>query len=154
MYSLKLYIIKIIIVVAILQIGAMFINVRSYDRLYSLVGGIILIGTVLSVPDIKLNLSSPDILTQTEIPVLEDVVGKTFENNLQELIQEDIYQNYKIRCEVKIKTDMEKLEIYVICNSNSISDTELYNYVKNSYCTENDKVVIMNDEYSEYQEVS
>lgn len=147
MYSLKLYIIKIIVVVAILQIGGLFINIRSFARLYTLAGAIILVITIFSFPDIKLKNYEAGVTGKAVVPVFEDALEKTFENNLADKIMKSVYEDLNLTCEVKIYTDMEQVEIYVFYENNDISPEELSNYIKSVYCTPKDRVVINNERY-------
>jgi len=147
MYSLKLYIIKIIVVVAILQIGGLFINIRSFARLYTLAGAIILVITIFSFPDIKLKIYEADVTEKAVVPVFEDALEKTFEKNLADKIMKSVYEDLNLTCEVKIYTDMEQVEIYVFYENKNISPEELSNYIKSVYCSPKDRVVINNERY-------
>ena len=146
MESIKLYIIKIIVVVAVLQIGGFFINIRSYNHLYSLVGGVILIATIFSAPGIKIDTNYLDLSHKEEIPAFEDTIENTFETRVEEMIAEGLHKKYKTQCRVEVDTDFEKLKINVFFDNELISNNEIYNYIKNTYCTEKDKVVINNEE--------
>jgi len=145
MYSLKLYIIKIIAIVAVLQIGGLFINKPSFARLYTLTGAIILITALFSFPDIDFNLPKVNVSDNSTLPAFEDAFKKTFENNLADKITNSIYKNFNLNCKVDIETDMEHMEIYVLYDSKNISPDELSDYIKSVYCTQNDRVVINNE---------
>ncbi len=145
MYSIKLYIIKVIIVVAILQIGSLFINIPSYKQLYAIAGGIILISTFFSLPATKVEFPDVNIPEKTEIADYQNIWQIESEKNIEKLIYDDLVKEYHLECIVEVQTDMKTLNINISYNNENVSPDQIYDFVKKKYCTDNDKVIVENE---------
>ncbi len=145
MNNIKAYIIQIIIVASIAQIGGLMVSGKSYQKLYKLVGAIFLMLTIFSFPTAEIKQLSD---TSINYPLPDDAgtdyIYTEFTNKVSEKIKNSIKNQYGIECEVTVTTDKNysNMSIQVVCN-NEIDTTVLKQYVTDNFCTQNDEVIVV-----------
>ena len=145
MYNIKLYIIKIVVVVTILQFGSLFINTVSYKQLYAIMGGIVLMGTIFSVPDINVDFSGFEYAGDTSTVKFDELLNEEFEVSVEQLVKNDLQKYFNLNASVNVDTIDDSLVIQIIYDSEYIASKEIHDYIRNNYCTENDRVVVENE---------
>lgn len=145
MDDFKLYIIRIIIIVSIVQLGVI-ISGEKYKKLYSLVGAIFIIFAIISFPDF--NYANLSLFTSSNYQgeYNNETVAEAFTRSVCEKIKEAIEENYGIKSDVFVSTDesFSRLYIEIICDCDNELLATVEEYVKNNFCTNNDEVIISN----------
>lgn len=145
MDNIKIYIIQIIIVASIVQLGGLLVSGKSYQKLYKLVGAIFLMLTMFSFPkanlkqivDTSINHSQPD-------EVGEDYISMEFTQKVSEKIRNSIQSQYGIESEVTVTTDKSYTAISIhVSYDGEIEPVELKQYVIDNFCTQNDEVIVV-----------
>ena len=144
MNNFKIYIIRIIVLCAMVQFGAFFVDNDGFKRLYKLIVSILLIMFIANVPTFKNDLSQK-INTHEYNVVYEDRINEKFTENVEKMIINDLKTRYSLEFfRVVVESDYTKITI-TIYGYFSESDSEIIlNYIWNTYCTENDEVIINN----------
>lgn len=148
MSEIKLYVIKIIAVAAVVQLGGIFISRKSYQRLYRLIGGIFIILTMISFPHIKeykLSVETFDEVYETEYT--NKFLETQFTEKVSRKIADDIRNIYGVECDVAVSTNEEfsrlLIEISGEYDENNIDS--IRQHVIQNFCTQNDEVILIND---------
>lgn len=145
MDNIKTYIIQIIIVASIVQLGGLLVSGKSYQKLYKLVGAIFLMLTMFSLPkanlkqivDTSINHSQPD-------EVETDYISMEFTQKVSEKIRNSIQSQYGIESEVTVTTDESYTAISIhVLYDGEIDPVELKQYVIDNFCTQNDEVIVV-----------
>lgn len=145
MDNIKIYIIQIIIVASIVQLGGLLVSGKSYQKLYKLVGAIFLMLTMFSFPnanlkqivDNSINYSQPD-------EVGADYISTEFTQKVSEKIRNSIQSQYGIESEVTVTTDESYTAISIhVSYDGEIEPVELKQYVIDKFCTQNDEVIVV-----------
>jgi hypothetical protein len=145
MDNIKAYIIQIIIVASIVQLGGLLVSGKSYQKLYKLVGAIFLMLTMFSLPkanlkqivDNSINHSHPD-------EVGADYISTEFTQKVSEKIRNSIQSQYGIESEVTVTTDESYTAISIhVLYDGEIDPVELKQYVIDNFCTQNDEVIVV-----------
>ena len=147
MDDFKLYIIRIIIILSIVQLG-IIISGEKYKKLYSLAGAVFIVFAILSFPKTDFfelfNISYP---TQAEIGIGEENISTAFTESVSDKIEDGIKENYNIKANVTVTTDekFSKLYITVDCDCSEDICVKINDYVKKTFCTQNDEVITANE---------
>ena len=147
MNDFKLYIIRIIIILSIVQLGIM-ISGEKYKKLYSLVGAIFIIFAFLSFPKSDFfGLFNISYHTQAKIRIGEENISKAFTESVSDKIEDGIKENYNIKANVIVTTDEKFSKLYITVNCDCPEDicVKINEYVKKTFCTQNDEVITTND---------
>lgn len=145
----KGYIIKIIVLCAMLQLGSFVISTESFKRLYKLVGSVMLMVSILNLPscnaEYKIPYTDPDYTVETD-----NNINQEFTENVKDVIYKDIKETYKIESfRVEVKSDYVSISISIFVYGNfsdEIKDS-LLKYIKSKYCTDEDEVIVKNEYY-------
>ena len=145
MSDFKLYIIRIIIVVSIVQLGVVMSG-QKYKKLYSLVGAIFIVFAMLSFPDFDFGYFNINYPSQTVIETGEDNIAKTFTDSVSKKIEEGIKETCNTEADVTVQTDenFSNLHITIACCCPEEISAKINEYVKKTFCTQNDEVIITN----------
>ena len=148
MNALKIYIISIIITSAIIQIGGMFITSESNKKLYQLMGSIILILTLLKIPQ-KIDFEHPKFLSEKQYSSQETAafVTNDFVSKTSDMIKKDINNVFLVECVVDVVTteNYDKIIISVYGNFDNKTASQIEKHIYQKYCTNNDEVRIVCD---------
>lgn len=149
MEKIKLYIIKIILVAAVVQIGGLIVGSKSYQKLYKLIGGVFVIIAMISFPTINISEITDDLNYETiETSLVQgDFIKSEFANRVSDKIKADIEDRFEKRCDVyvDIDDDFSKLNIRVSAAFDEESARLIQKYITESYCAESDEVIVVNE---------
>ena len=145
MSDFKLYIIRIVIVVSIVQLGVIMSG-EKYKKLYSLVGAIFIVFAMLSFPNFDFGYFNFNYQLQTGVETGEDNIAKAFTESVSEKIEDGIKETCNTEADVTVQTDenFSKLHITIDCCCPEEISVKIDEYVKKTFCTQNDEVIITN----------
>ncbi len=145
MSDFKLYIIRIVIVVSIVQLGVVMSG-EKYKKLYSLVGAIFIVFAMLSFPDFEFGNFNLNFPLPTDIETEEDNIARTFTKSVSDKIEAGIKETCNTEADVTVQTDenFSKLHITIDCCCPEEISVKIDEYVKKTFCTQNDEVIITN----------
>ena len=145
MDNIKAYIIQIIIVASIVQLGGLLVSGKSYQKLYKLVGAIFLMLTMFSLPKANLKQIVDTSINHSQLDeVGEDYISMEFTQKVSEKIRNSIQSQYGIESEVTVTTDKSYTAISIhVLYDGEIAPVELKQYVIDKFCTQNDEVIVV-----------
>lgn len=145
MDNIKIYIIQIIIVASIVQLGGLLVSGKSYQKLYKLVGAIFLMLTMFSLPKANLKQIVDNSINHSQLDeVGEDYISMEFTQKVSEKIRNSIQSQYGIESEVTVTTDKSYTAISIhVSYDGEIEPVELKQYVIDKFCTQNDEVIVV-----------
>lgn len=145
MDNIKAYIIQIIIVASIVQLGGLLVSGKSYQKLYKLVGAIFLMLTMFSLPKANLKQIVDTSINHSQLDeVGADYISMEFTQKVSEKIRNSIQSQYGIESEVTVTTDKSYTAISIhVSYDGEIEPVELKQYVIDKFCTQNDEVIVV-----------
>lgn len=148
MSEVKLYVIKLIVLIIVIQIGNVFLSKTAYKRIFNSVCGVI-ISLMIVMPILKFVTSFRADITDRSDSKTESYTSfkDIFQNNLKKIIENDIQTGFNIKSDVEVNTDFSELKIVIHTETNNLNSKKIADYVKNKYCGEKDTVVIENEIY-------
>lgn len=148
MSEVKLYVIKLIVLIIVIQIGNVFLSKTAYKRIFNSVCGVI-ISLMIVMPLFEFVTSfRADITDRSDSKTKSYISFKDiFQNNLKKIIENDIRGCFNIKSDVEVNTDFSELKIIIHTETNNSNSNKIADYVKNKYCGEKDTVVIKNEFY-------
>ena len=148
MSDVKLYVIKLIVLIIVIQIGNVFLSKTAYKRIFNSVCGVI-ISLMIVMPIFEFVTSFRADITDRSDSKTESYISfkDIFQNNLKKIIENDIRGCFNIKSDVEVNTDFSELKIIIHTETNNLNSKKIADYVKNKYCGEKDTVVIKNEFY-------
>lgn len=144
MNELKTYIIRIIVVAAIVQLGVI-VSGERYKKIYSLVGAIFIVFVILMIPSINLKEISFD--DYKKIDFDEITISRQFTDNVSKKIKENIMVTFGIDANVNVTTDSSysNICVTVACECSDELKYRIEEYVKKTFCTPSDEVIMISE---------
>jgi hypothetical protein len=144
MNDLKLYIIRIIIVASIVQLGTVIIGPK-YKKIYSFAGAVFIVFAMLSIPNV--NVEKFSISGYSDFETKDSTVSELFTNAVSQKVEYGIYNTFGIETIVDVLTDNEftKIEIIVKCKCSDEMAYRIEEYVTKTFCTQRDEVVVLGE---------
>lgn len=145
MDSFKQYIIRIIVLCAVVQLGSVLITNDGFKRVYKLAGSIMLMISFLSLPSCNTKLDF-DFIEQNKTVSTDDLLNGEFTDRVEKMISDDLKENFKLqffRVEVTSDYSSINISVYGYFTNDEIATVE--NYIKNKYCTSEDEVMVKNE---------
>lgn len=148
MSAVKLYVIKLIVLIIVIQTGNVFLSNSEYKKIFNSVCGVI-ISLMIVMPMLKFVTSfRADITDRSDLKTESYTSFKdTFQNNLGKIIENDIQVSFNIKPDIEVNTDFSELRIVIHIKTEDLNPQKIADYVKNKYCGEKDTVVIKNEFY-------
>ena len=148
MSEVELYVIKLIVLIIVIQIGNVFLSKTAYKRIFNSVCGVI-ISLMIVMPIFEFVTSFRADITDRSDSKTESYISfkDIFQNNLKKIIENDIRGCFNIKSDVEVNTDFSELKIIIHAETNNSNSKKIADYVKNKYCGEKDTVVIKNEFY-------
>jgi len=145
MEEMKQFILNLTLVCLSLQIGNILISKDKYRRLYGLICAAIIISMILRIPIKKFSINTNEYVSEfDDIKSYSDTVKNKFLENVNKKLEDDIYHNFGIRSKVDSDSDFQRIIFNIVLYDYKSDISEISNYIRNNYCTENDEVYIKN----------
>lgn len=144
MYEYKNFIVYIITLSFVFQLGKILLSNTKFNDIYKVSV------TIIITVNIIYNFSSCNFINDNHTNISNGVIEydsvnikKTFENKLEQTITRDIHNKYYVNLNIDVKTDMKKLLIYVYSNMNNDILMDIKKYISDKYCTPKDEVILI-----------
>lgn len=136
------FIYKIIILSISTQVVGIFVKKTSFKKLYALICGLIFMLIISSahMPDLKPK-SLNNTLPSTNETFTKDILFNNMSESLKKTLEADLDETFMIHDCVEVELDYEKIKI-TVKNTSSYQNDEIYQYIKNKYCRNEDEVVV------------
>ncbi len=144
MNEFKSYIIRIIIVAAVVQFGTL-VSGEKYKKTYSFFGAIYIIFVLLSFPEFSIDKLSYKYDSNIKSEIGESVITRQFTDNVAKKISESIMLVFNLRADVTVSTDStySKICIVIDCNCSDEEKYRIEEYVRKTFCTPEDEVTLI-----------
>jgi len=144
MNEMKTYIIRLIIVTATVELGAI-ITGEKYRKIYSLVGAVFIIFALLSLP--KTDISGVAFQNHKTIEFEADGIAKRFTDGVAQRIKYDILNVFDTEVSVFVTTDnsYSKICITIKCECSDEIKFKIEEYVSKNYCSSDDEVIMVGE---------
>ncbi len=142
MLNFKIFIVSIITVSYVVQFGSVILEKTRYSKIYKFISGVVILFSLFNLP---INNSLNYIPVNQDAEIFSKDIKSEFENNLKNQILDDLHNKYYVNQEISVSTDFDSIKIYIYNNddeANSIKE-----YLTEKYCTPNDEVIIVDEEY-------
>ncbi len=146
MEEIKIYIIKMVILSVLIQLIGSLIKKDSFKRIYNLVGGIMVVFTLLGIPIENAKLKMSDSYDNEFYNDNTNIIENEFTKIVSEKIKKDIKETFGFDGDVEVNSDLNKLKITIKGNIKECSQ-DINKYIRDKYCTDNDEVELINGVY-------
>ena len=138
-----MYVIKIIILCALIQLGSVIIHGKKYKKLYVLAGGILIVHTLFSFPPLSMDVADLWIAESEYVQTYE--IKPVFEQKVSETIKNNLFDNLNLSADVDVfvSEDYTSLKVDVICKNKDIDISLVEEYVKKTFLNEKDEVRVV-----------
>ncbi|MBQ4527398.1 MAG: hypothetical protein II998_04925 [Clostridia bacterium] len=148
MNTFKFYIIKIIIVSSVVQLGGLLITDNGFKKLFKLIGSVMLLVSIASVPGCDKQF---DVNTNSQYNInISDFnsINEEFTENVEKIIENDLKERFSLEFfRVKVTSDYYTMKIYVNGMFSEAEKIEIEKHLKTTYCTSHDEVNVNNEFY-------
>ena len=144
MNELKAYIIRLVIVTAIVELGAV-ITGEKYKKIYSLVGAVFIIFAMLSFPGV--DLTNVSFKNHEAIKFYSEGISERFTYGVSQKIKDAITEVFDKEVFVFVSTDSSysKICITIKCECSDEMRYKIEEYVTKTFCSSNDEVIIISE---------
>lgn len=146
MGNIKHFAMMIVIVSVFMQIGKTILANSQYEKLYKIISAffIMIIITLMIFPSINKVFVTENKNFKTSFVDSDTNIKNEFEKKLEQIIENDIHNKFYVNYDIQVKTDFKKLKIY-ISNANRPNEKGIAEYIKKTYCTAKDEVIVLNE---------